>query len=658
MVLANLLGLLNVDSFRHDIIQNVGVGIMTLSIVFASLALTYFRKWKWLFSEWLTSLDHKKIGIMYIIVAVLMLSKAGFDALLMRTQQSLSVGSNHGILASQHYQQIFSSHGTTMIFFAAMGLMFGIINLAVPIMIGTRDVAFPWLNSVSFWLFVAGMILLNTSLAIGDFSGAGWLAYPPLSELQYSPTVGVDYWIWSLQIAGVGSLLSGINFIVTILKKRAKGMNLMKMPMFVWSVLGSMTLVVFAFPVLTATITLLYLDRLLGAHFFTAGGGGNPMMYVNLIWAWGHPEVYILILPAFGIFSEIVATFSKKKLFGYTSMVWAIWAIVILSFTVWLHHFFTMGAGADVNGFFGIMTMIIAIPTGVKIFNWLFTMFRGKITFSAPMIWFVGFILLFSIGGVAGVLLAVPPADFQLHNSLFLVAHFHSMIVSGVLFGYFAGIVYWFPKFSGVKLNERLGKIAAYFWILGFIVAFVPLYALGIMGATRRMDHYSPSMGWQPLFIVAGVGVLIIGLGLLSLVTQVLYSIYKHIENRDRTGDPYDGRTLEWSIPSPAPSYNFSILPIVKKTDDFWEAKQEKRSRDLAYKDISIPKNSYIGLIVSAGAFALGFGAVWHILWLSIIGLLVIVVSVIVRTLDEDIEYTISKEKLILDDIQFYGEGK
>jgi len=658
MMLANLLGLLNVDSFRHDIIQNVGVGIMTLSIFFASLALTYFRKWKWLFGEWLSSLDHKKIGVMYIIVAVLMLSKAGFDALLMRTQQSLSVGNNHGILASQHYQQIFSSHGTTMIFFAAMGLMFGIINLAVPILIGTRDVAFPWLNSVSFWLFVSGMILLNTSLAIGDFSGAGWLAYPPLSELQFSPTVGVDYWIWSLQIAGVGSLLSGINFIVTILMKRTKGMNLMKMPMFVWSVLGSMTLVVFAFPVLTATITLLYLDRLVGTHFFTSGGGGNPMMYVNLIWAWGHPEVYILILPAFGIFSEIVATFSKKKLFGYTSMVWAIWAIVILSFTVWLHHFFTMGAGADVNGFFGIMTMIIAIPTGVKIFNWLFTMFRGKITFSAPMIWFVGFILLFSIGGVAGVLLAVPPADFQLHNSLFLVAHFHSMIVSGVLFGYFAGIVYWFPKFSGIKLNERLGKIAAYLWILGFIVAFVPLYALGIMGATRRMDHYSPSMGWQPLFIVAGVGVLIIGLGLLTLVSQVLYSVYKHVENKDRTGDPYDGRTLEWSIPSPAPHYNFSILPIVKKTDDFWESKQEKRSRDLVYKDISMPKNSYIGLFLSSGAFALGFGAVWHILWLSIVGLLIILGSVIARTLTEDTEYTIPKEKLILDDIQFYGEGK
>ena len=658
MIEANLLGLLNIDSFRHDLIQNIGVAIMSLSVIFVILGLTYFKKWRWLFREWLSSLDHKKIGIMYIVVAVLMLSKAGFDALIMRTQQALSVGNHHGIVSSSHYQQIFSSHGSTMIFFAAMGLMFGIINLAVPLMIGTRDVAFPWLNSVSFWLFAAGMILLNTSLAIGDFSGAGWLAYPPLSELQYSPTVGVDYWIWSLQIAGVGSLLSGINFIVTILTKRAKGMNLMKMPMFVWSILGSMTLVTFAFPVLTATLALLALDRLIGTHFFTSGGGGNPMMYVNLIWAWGHPEVYILILPAFGIFSEIVATFSRKKLFGYKSMVWAIWAIVILSFTVWLHHFFTMGAGADVNGFFGIMTMIIAIPTGVKIFNWLFTMFRGRITFSAPMIWFIGFILLFSIGGVAGVLLAVPPADFQLHNSLFLVAHFHTMIVSGVLFGYFAGIVYWFPKFFGIRLNEKLGKIAAYLWILGFIVAFVPLYALGIMGATRRMDHYSASMGWQPLFIVAGVGVLIIGSGLLAIVAQVAFSIYKHLDYRDKTGDPWDGRTLEWSIPSPAPSYNFSVLPTIKKPDDFWDLKQTNRKLELNYSDISMPKNSYLGLFISAGAFSFGFGVVWHILWLSIIGLILIFSSIIIRTLDENTEYIITKESLIRDDMKFYGEAK
>ena len=594
-IFAGILGLLNIDAFKHDLIQYFGVAAMTLTAGFVVLALTYFKKWKWLFSEWLTSLDPKRIGVMYIAVAVLMLVKAGTDAGMMRLQQSISVGSNQGFLKPSHYQQVFSAHGTTMIFFAAMGLMFGLINIGVPLLIGSRDVAFPFLNSVSFWLFVAGMLLLNTSLAIGDFSGAGWLAYPPLSELQFSPSTGVDYWIWSLQIAGIGSLLSGINFIVTIIKNRTKGMSLMKMPMFVWSVFGSMTLVIFAFPILTVTITLLYLDRLLGMHFFTGAGGGNPMMYVNLIWAWGHPEVYILILPAFGIFSEIVATFSRKRLFGYTSMVWAIWAIVLLSFTVWLHHFFTMGSGADVNGFFGIMTMIIAIPTGVKIFNWLFTMFRGRIKFASPMIWFMGFIILFSIGGVAGVLLAVPPADFQLNNSLFLVAHFHSMIVSGVLFGYFAGLTYWFPKIYGFSLKDEIGKYAAYFWIVGFIVAFVPLYILGIMGATRRMNHYSSSLGFQPLFIVAGIGVLIIGAGLFIQVIQIATSIKDRKKLLDKTGDPWNGRTLEWSIPSPAPSYNYAILPVVKERDQFWNEKQNQSNKSHSkFKDIYMPKNSYI----------------------------------------------------------------
>ena len=642
-IFAGILGLLNIDAFKHDLIQYFGVAAMTLTAGFVVLALTYFKKWKWLFSEWLTSLDPKRIGVMYIAVAVLMLVKAGTDAGMMRLQQSISVGSNQGFLKPSHYQQVFSAHGTTMIFFAAMGLMFGLINIGVPLLIGSRDVAFPFLNSVSFWLFVAGMLLLNTSLAIGDFSGAGWLAYPPLSELQFSPSTGVDYWIWSLQIAGIGSLLSGINFIVTIIKNRTKGMSLMKMPMFVWSVFGSMTLVIFAFPILTVTITLLYLDRLLGMHFFTGAGGGNPMMYVNLIWAWGHPEVYILILPAFGIFSEIVATFSRKRLFGYTSMVWAIWAIVLLSFTVWLHHFFTMGSGADVNGFFGIMTMIIAIPTGVKIFNWLFTMFRGRIKFASPMIWFMGFIILFSIGGVAGVLLAVPPADFQLNNSLFLVAHFHSMIVSGVLFGYFAGLTYWFPKIYGFSLKDEIGKYAAYFWIVGFIVAFVPLYILGIMGATRRMNHYSSNLGFQSLFIVAGIGVLIIGAGLFIQVIQVASSIRDRKKLQDKTGDPWNGRTLEWSVSSPAPSYNFAILPVVKERDQFWNEKQNQSHKSHnKFKDFYMPKNSYLGLVIAFFAFSLGFAAVWHILWLFIFGVVGIIAVVILRSLDENREILVT----------------
>ncbi|MGF7229364.1 MAG: cbb3-type cytochrome c oxidase subunit I, partial [Candidatus Saccharibacteria bacterium] len=505
-IFASLLGRLSWSQFPTTPITAGGAVSMVLLVALVAAALTYFKKWKWLYKEWFTSVDPKKIGVMYLVVATLMLLRGLADVLMMRAQQATSVGASHGIVSASTFQQVFSAHGTIMIFFVAMGFMFGLINLVLPLQLGSRDVAFPFMNSTSFWLYVAGMLLTNSSLVIGEFSGAGWLAYPPLSELAYSPGVGVDYWIWSLQIAGIGSLLSGINFLVTIIKMRAPGMSLMKMPMFAWSVLGTMSLVAFAFPILTVSLALLALDRTLGMHFFTGGNGGNAMMYVNLIWAWGHPEVYILILPAFGVFSEVVATFSRKRLFGYTSMVWAIWAIVFLSFIVWLHHFFTMGSGADVNAFFGIMTMIIAIPTGVKMFNWIFTMYRGRIHLASPMLWFIGFVVLFTIGGVAGVMLAVPPADFQLHNSLFLVAHFHTMIVSGVLFGYLAGLSYWFPKVFGFKLNERLGKYAFWCWLVGFILAFVPLYILGLMGATRRLDHYDPSMGWQQLFIVAAVG--------------------------------------------------------------------------------------------------------------------------------------------------------
>jgi cytochrome o ubiquinol oxidase subunit I len=437
---ANLLGKLNWEALPQDPITIGGGIMMALSGLGVIAALTYFKKWQWLWREWLTSLDPKKIGVMYIIVALLMMLRGLGDALMIRAQQATSVGDSNGVLSTDLFQQVFSAHGTIMIFFVAMGLIFGLINLIVPLQIGARDVAFPFMNSVSFWLFVAGMILMNVSLVVGEFAATGWLAYPPLSGLEYSPGVGVDYWIWSLQIAGVGSLLSGINFLVTILKMRAPGMTLMKMPMFCWSVLGSMILVVFAFPILTATLGMLSLDRLMGMHFFTSDLGGNAMMYINLIWAWGHPEVYILILPAFGVFSEIVATFSKKPLFGYKSMVWAIVAITFLSFVVWLHHFFTMGAGPNVNAFFGIMTMIIAVPTGVKVFNWLATMYGGRITFATPMLWFLGFVVTFTIGGVAGVLMAVPAIDFQVHNSLFLVAHFHTMIIGGVVFGFFAAM--------------------------------------------------------------------------------------------------------------------------------------------------------------------------------------------------------------------------
>ncbi len=645
-MIAALLGKLNWQALPQGAITIGGaismVGIGGLLFFY----LVYTKRLKWLYKEWLTSLDPKKIGVMYIIISLVMLLRGVGDALLIKTQQTTSVGAAHGVLDPYHFQQIFSAHGTIMIFFVAMGFMFGLINLIVPLQIGARDVAFPFLNAVSFWLFAVGMVLVNMSLIIGEFSAAGWLSYPPLSELRFSPGVGVDYWIWSLQIAGVGSLLSGVNFLTTIIKLRAPGMTLMKMPMFVWSVMGSMMLVVAAFPILTVTLALLALDRTMGMHFFTTDLGGNPMMYVNLIWAWGHPEVYILILPAFGIFSEIVSTFSRKRLFGYTSMVVAIMSITVLSFLVWLHHFFTMGAGADVNAFFGIMTMVIAVPTGVKLFNWIFTMYRGRIDFKSPMLWFLGFVVLFTIGGMAGVLLAVPPIDFQLHNSLFLVAHFHMMIISGVLFGYFAGLTYWFPKIFGFRLNERLGRYAFWTWTAGFVLAFTPLYILGLMGATRRLDHYDASLGWRPLFAVSGIGVLLVAAGIGLQILQFIVSIILCDNHRDTSGDPWDGRTLEWSTPSPVPVYNFAVTPVVTERDAFWEMKKHSSKSQNEYEAIELPKNSPLGMVLGGFAFLFGFGVIWHIWLLLPIGLIGVIMTLIVRSMDEHTEYTITPKQL------------
>ena len=648
-LMANMLGRLDWSALPDDIITQGGAAMLVLGLLGIAGALTYFKKWGWLWTNWFTSLDAKKIGVMYIVVAILMLLRGVADAVMMRAQQAIAA-SNPGLMDADMFQQVFSAHGSIMIFFVAMGLMFGLINLVLPLMIGARDVAFPFMNSVSFWLFVAGMILMNASLVLGGFSTGGWLGYPPLTGIEYSPGVGVDYWIWSLQIAGIGSLLSGINFIVTILKLRAPGMTLMKLPIFAWSVLVAMLLVIFAFPILTATLGMLSLDRLMGMHFFTSTDGGNPMMYINLIWAWGHPEVYILILPAFGIFSEIVATFARKKLFGYKTMVGALFAITFLSFIVWLHHFFTMGGGANVNAFFGITTMIIAIPTGVKIFNWLFTMYRGRIKFATPMNWFMAFVMTFTIGGVTGVLMAVPAIDFQVHNSLFLVAHFHNVIIGGVVFGYFAGLTYWFPKVFGFKLHEGLGRLAAYLWAIGFLVAFLPLYALGFMGAARRLDHYDASTGWQGLFIVAGVGVMIIGLAIAVQLLQLGWSIWNRKKNLDTTGDPWNGRTLEWSVPSPAPFYNFAVTPSVTTRDAWWEEKQARRRGHMLkapdYKDIELPKTSGLGVMIAAMALAVGFGLIWHIWWLAIVGLVAAIVLVIIRTTNDDIEYVVTAKEL------------
>lgn len=645
-VLEFIIGRLSIDYLPKDPVT-IGAAIgMPLTVLGLVILITYLRRWRWLWQNWLTSLDAKKIGIMYIIVAIIMMIRGVADAGMLRLQTALA---QSGIepFSTDTFQQVFTAHGTIMIFFVAMGLAFGLINCVLPLMIGARDMAFPFMNSVSFWLFAAGMVLCNVALVFGGFSNGGWLGYPPLTGIEYNPGPGVDYWIWSLQIAGVGSLLSGINFFTTIVKNRAPGMTYFKMPIFAWSILVTSVLIMLAFPILTVTLALLGLDRTMGMHFFTSDMGGNPMMYVNLIWAWGHPEVYILVLPAFGIYSEIVATFAKKKLFGYKTMVYALMAIMFLSFIVWQHHFFTMGAGANVNAFFGIMTAVIGIPTGVKIFNWLFTMYRGRITFSAPMVWFLAFVVTFTIGGVTGVMMSVPAIDFQVHNTLFLVAHFHNTIIGGVVFGFFAGMTYWFPKIFGFRLNDRLGRWSAYLWQIGFILAFVPLYILGLMGAVRRLNTYDDPT-WVPLFITSGVGVMVIAAGIGLFLLQIGYSIRKRKELRDLDGDPYDGRTLEWSVPSPAPHYNFAIIPTVSERDEWWHRKQTGKTGYAFedYQDIWMPKNSSSGLLIGGLAAVLGFSIIWYLWWLSLLALAAIIFVIIKRTINDESEYHISANEL------------
>ncbi|RJF70256.1 cytochrome o ubiquinol oxidase subunit I [Rhodopseudomonas palustris] len=578
----------------------------------------------YLWREWITSVDHKRIGVMYVLLALVMLLRGGTDAIMMRAQQAIAFQSQ-GYLPPEHYNQIFSAHGTIMIFFVGMPFIIGLMNFVVPLQLGVRDVAFPTLNSVGFWLTASGALLINMSLVIGEFARTGWLPFPPLSELSYSPGVGVDYYLWAIQISGIGTLVAGINLVTTVLKLRTKGMTYLRMPMFCWTTLASCLLIVAAFPILTATLTMLLLDRYLGFHFFTNEAGGNMMMFMNLIWAWGHPEVYILVLPAFGVFSEVASTFSSKPLFGYRSMVLATMAICIISFMVWLHHFFTMGAGATVNAVFGIASMIIAVPTGVKIYNWLFTMYGGRVRFETPMLWAVGFMITFILGGLTGVLLAVPPADFMLHNSLFLVAHFHNVIIGGVLFGAFAGYTYWFPKAFGFRLHEGLGKAAFWFTLAGFYVTFVPLYVAGLMGMTRRMQHYDIPE-WRPWMIAAGIGTAIIAIGVMLQLVQFVVSIRRREQLRDHTGDPWDGRSLEWATASPPPVFNFAVYPDVTGEDAYWTAKATAREHGeeqpkQAYRDIEMPRNSPTGFVCAFFATLTGFALIWHIWWMVGLGL-------------------------------------
>jgi cytochrome o ubiquinol oxidase subunit 1 len=646
-----MFGLLSWSAIPFDQPIPLAASAMMIIVIIGVLVWVFAKGYfPYLWTEWLTSVDHKRIGVMYCLLANVMLLRGFVDAIMMRSQLALATGGAQGYLPPEHYDQIFSAHGTIMIFFVAMTFMVGLMNFVVPLQLGVRDVAFPVLNSVSFWLTASGVLLINISLVVGEFAKTGWLAYPPLSELQYSPGVGVDYYLWALQISGVGTLLSGINLVTTILKMRAPGLTYTRMPIFCWTALASNLLIVAAFPILTATFAMLLLDRYLGFHFFTNEMGGNPMMYVNLIWAWGHPEVYILILPAFGVFSEVISTFSSKPVFGYRSMIAATMAICILSFLVWLHHFFTMGAGANVNAFFGVMTMIIAVPTGVKVFNWMFTMYGGRIRFSLPLMWSLAFMLTFVIGGMTGVLMAVPPADFVLHNSLFLVAHFHNVVIGGVLFGAFAGYNYWFPKAFGFTLDERLGKAGFWCWVVGFYLAFMPLYVLGLMGMTRRMQH-SDNAQWTPWLLAAGAGALVILAGIGFQIAQLVVSIRTRDQRRDVTGDPWDGRTLEWSTPSPPPVFNYAVMPNVEGEEAYWGVKQraieqQQLVAEPKYQAIDMPRNSPTGFVTAFFTTVTGFALIWHIWWLVGLGLLGAFITFVVLAWRDEAEHQIPVEEV------------
>ena len=642
-----IFGRLDLNALPHDpIILSTFVvvvlgGLGTLALV------TKFKLWGYLWKEWFTTVDHKKIGIMYMILGLIMFLRGFADAVMMRLQQAIAFGGSEGYLNAHHYDQIFTAHGVIMIFFVAMPMITGLMNYMVPLQIGARDVSFPFLNNFSFWMTTAGAILIMASLFVGEFARTGWLAYPPLSGIGYSPGVGMDYYIWALQVAGVGTTLSGINLIATIVKMRAPGMGMMKMPVFSWTSLCANVLIVASFPILTATLALLSADRYIGTNFFTNDFGGNPMMYVNLIWIWGHPEVYILILPLFGVFSEVASTFSKKKLFGYTSMVYATVVITILSYLVWLHHFFTMGSGASVNSFFGITTMIISIPTGAKIFNWLFTMYRGRISFELPMMWLIAFMLTFVIGGMTGVMLAVPPADFVLHNSLFLIAHFHNVIIGGVLFGLFAAINFWWPKAFGFKLDKKWGLVSFWCWVVGFWLAFAPIYILGFMGVTRRMRVFDdPS--YQIWFIIAAVGVAVIAVGILAMLIQFAVSIMNRKALVDETGDPWDGRTLEWATSSPPPAYNFAKTPIIHNADAWWDMKRAGYRRpETGFEAIHMPSNTGAGVILSALSLICGFALIWHMWWLAALSFVGIVGYSIFHTFNYKRDYYIPAQEVV-----------
>ncbi|MFK7692189.1 cytochrome c oxidase subunit I [Paenibacillus sp. HJGM_3] len=592
--------------------------------------------------DWLTTVDHKKIGILYLLAGGLFFLLGGLEAILIRVQ--LMKPMNDAVDASM-FNQLLTMHGTTMIFFAAMPLIFAFMNAVVPLQIGARDVAFPFVNSLGFWLFFAGGLLMNTSWLLGGAPDAGWTGYVPLSSPEYSGR-GTDFYVLGLQIAGIGTLIGGINFLVTIINMRAPGMSFMRMPLFTWTSFITSALILFAFPAITVGLVLLMFERLFHANFFDVAAGGNVVLWQHIFWIFGHPEVYILILPAFGIISEVVSTFSHKRLFGYSAMVFATVIIGFLGFMVWVHHMFTTGLGPVGNALFSIATMLIAVPTGIKIFNWLFTLWGGQIRFTTANLFAVGFIPTFVMGGMTGVMLAAPAADFQFHDSYFVVAHFHYVIVGGLVFGLFSGLYYWWPKMFGRMLNETLGKWMFWFFFIGFHLTFFVQHFLGLMGMPRRVFTYLPNQGFDTLNLVSSIGAFSMGVGTILLLVNIVITAMKP---KNAPADPWDGRTLEWAIPSPPPEYNFKQLPLVRGLDPLFKEKMEGKKEMTPAEPlgpIHMPSPSILPLVMSIGLFIAGYGFMYHYYWVSGIGVAITLICMLLRSLYDDHGYHIEVEEL------------
>ncbi|WP_407270146.1 cbb3-type cytochrome c oxidase subunit I [Radiobacillus sp. PE A8.2] len=598
--------------------------VSIIAFFFLIYLISKHQKWGVVWS-YIRTTDHRKIGLLYLLSGVLFFFRGGMDALLIRTQL-LAPELDFWVFQGDKYNGLFTTHGTVMIFFVAMPLLIGLMNVAVPLQIGAKDLAFPLLNSLSFWLFFSGALLFNLSFFLGSPPNAGWTAYAPLSDNSFTSSAGNDFYVFSLQISGLGTLLTAINMIVTIIRNRTPGMKLLRMPLFTWSTLVTSFLIIVAFSTLSAALFLLMFDRLFGTAFFNADGG-NPVYWQHLFWIFGHPEVYVLALPAFGIFSDVISTFSKKAVFGYRSMIFSIILIGFLGFMVWVHHMFTVGLGPLINTFFAITTMMIAIPTGIKIFNWLFTMRGGNIQFTTPMLFAVGFIPSFVIGGVTGVMLAVPAADFQFHDSYFVVGHFHYVIIGATILGIFSGIYYWYPKITGKKLDETLGKWHFWLFVIGFHFTFMPMHFAGLQGMPRRVYTYL----WEDhVFVfnaVSTVGAFMMGISMLFFI----WNIYQTAKSSERVeADCWDGRTLEWTVASPPEENRFVPSPVVEGRDPLGRAKETNETMNYTSNTRAMPVSTDTVLPALIAGSMLLFSLAMIYGWLTIAGGLSVAILVLI----------------------------